>query len=82
MVLDVVNALLGLLNAVLMWRFTLVTGIGAASALFVFFRIHDPVPALVLAVVLFGVSFWIGYRWQSAFEVRRRQSSSNRWSGP
>ena len=80
--LDVANALFGLLNFVSTWRVSLVASIGAAGALFVFFRIPRPAPTLALAIVSFAAALWIGYRWQSSFEIRRRQSSNNRWRGP
>ena len=82
MVLDVVNALIGLLNVITTWRLSLVTAIGAAAGLFVYFRLSNPVLGAALALALFGISFWLGYRWQSTFEIRRRQSSNNRWRGP
>jgi hypothetical protein len=82
MIVDVVNALFGLINFISTWRFSLVASIGAVCALFVFFRLHNPVQGLVMAIALFGISSWIGYRWQNTFEIRRRQPSNNRWRGP
>jgi len=80
--LEVVEVLISLLNLLSTWRFCLAAAIGAIAALFAFFWLQDPLLGPTAAVALLVVFSWLGYRWQRTVEVRRRQSSHNRWSGP
>jgi hypothetical protein len=80
--LEVFDALFGLLNLLTTWRFCVVAIIGAVAALFLFFQVQNPILGLSAAITLLVVFSWLGYRWQRTAEARWRQSSNNRWRGP
>jgi len=79
--LEVVEVVVGLLSFLSAWRFCVPATIGAGCALWVFFRLENPMSSLISALTVLIVSIWLGYRWQRTADARR-QTSNNRWRGP
>ena len=76
MVVEVMEAVVGLLNLLSTWRFALCAAAGVVGVYATTIVVGPGTHRLVICAVVILGAFWLGWRWQRAVEQRPRTTET------